>query len=97
MLTDLKHFLKRQGLTVRALIENQKVNSYDQLVNYCAARDLQPIAEAEFNSILGVPTKSAPKVQQQTIEPVKNETPKTKKRTTRRKTTRRSKTPSKTS
>ena len=96
MLIELTEYLRRHGLTVRDFVKQQKIHTYSQILNYCQRRELQPIAESDFNLILkdmgGVakPKKVSAKTTKNVVQKTKAKT-----RTTRRKSTRNSKTPTK--
>lgn len=64
---DLKSYLFRKRKTLQAFIADQKIESYEQIVEYCKRRDCLPITKEEFEELL--PKKDL-QVEVTNVEPI---------------------------
>lgn len=49
---DLKSYLLRKRKTLQAFIVDQKIESYDQIIEYCNRRECLPPSKEEFEDLL---------------------------------------------
>ena len=49
---DLKSYLLRKRKTLQAFIVDQKIESYDQIIEYCNRRECLPVSKEEFEELL---------------------------------------------
>ena len=82
MSIDLKYLLKRNKSSIKEFIIKNKLDTYENLLEYCNRRKILPISEEEYN--LEKPKKDEPVEKQAEKKVVKRKTSSTQTKSTRR-------------